>query len=350
MFPLPRTHSSLKNIVSQPITLVIGDASVTMPALHLSVDSCARHLGFADAFSVDLPFLTDYFTDPSVLPMWGALGNPELELLCFNPSVHDYAMLSADALIALIERHGAAMSSEDELLELILSLGPNFAPLFAFVKFDFVSAPGLATFMNAVGFAHAHDSVWAGAASRLIDHGPPPPVIDSLILQKFPPHFQEFRFGKFTLLWRGSRDGFASGDYHKRCNGHANLLTVVRDENGNVFGGYSPIKSQTTQNCQWIPDMQSKSFIFTLVNPNGVPPRKFVLRDRSCAVTFRSSRGPAFGRGDLFLGGNCSTNIHKNTAALGNAYANDTGLDGRTLLTGTKAFRVKEVEVFEICK
>jgi GTPase SAR1 family protein len=27
------------------------------------------------------------------------------------------------------------------------------------------------------------------------------------------------------LLWRGSRDGFRSRDFHRRCDGHANTLT-----------------------------------------------------------------------------------------------------------------------------
>jgi len=33
---------------------------------------------------------------------------------------------------------------------------------------------------------------------------------------------------KWTLLYRGTRDGFGSDDFHSRCNGHANTLTILK--------------------------------------------------------------------------------------------------------------------------
>jgi hypothetical protein len=47
----------------------------------------------------------------------------------------------------------------------------------------------------------------------------------------------------------------------------------------------------------------------------------------------------------------CSEKGNANTIGatfLGNPYTNDTGLDGRTVFTGSRAFQVKEIEVFEI--
>jgi hypothetical protein len=38
--------------------------------------------------------------------------------------------------------------------------------------------------------------------------------------------FAEFRGKRFTLLWRGSRDGFGARDFHVRCDDHAPILAV----------------------------------------------------------------------------------------------------------------------------
>jgi hypothetical protein len=49
-------------------------------------------------------------------------------------------------------------------------------------------------------------------------------------------------------LWRGSRDGFGSGDFHSRCDGHANTVTLIEtaasehDVGDFVFGGFTPVK------------------------------------------------------------------------------------------------------------
>jgi hypothetical protein len=76
------------------------------------------------------------------------------------------------------------------------------------------------------------------ALSTLADRAPP----DSAVLTAFPALFSEFRGKRFKPLWRGSRDGFGASDFHRRCDGHANTLTVILDTNGNVFGGFTPVE------------------------------------------------------------------------------------------------------------
>jgi hypothetical protein len=46
----------------------------------------------------------------------------------------------------------------------------------------------------------------------------------------------------FNLLWRGSRDEFTAEAFHRRCNRHANTLTLILDSGGNVFGGFTPVE------------------------------------------------------------------------------------------------------------
>jgi hypothetical protein len=44
---------------------------------------------------------------------------------------------------------------------------------------------------------------------------------------------------KFTLLYRGSRDGFSSNVFHSKCDGHLNTLTIVRaKESSYIFRIY----------------------------------------------------------------------------------------------------------------
>jgi hypothetical protein len=52
----------------------------------------------------------------------------------------------------------------------------------------------------------------------------------SLIVVDFPALFTEFGGKRFTLLWRGSRDGFGARDFHRRCDGHARTLTLIQDK------------------------------------------------------------------------------------------------------------------------
>jgi hypothetical protein len=51
----------------------------------------------------------------------------------------------------------------------------------------------------------------------------------------FPAPFAEFGGKRFTLLWRGSRDGFSARDFHSLCDGHAPTLTLIQDTEGNIF-------------------------------------------------------------------------------------------------------------------
>jgi hypothetical protein len=51
---------------------------------------------------------------------------------------------------------------------------------------------------------------------------------------------------------------------------------------------------------------------------------------------------------DIGVSDNCNANTGSDTLSFGNIYTNDTGLDGKTVFTGSEHFQVKEIEVFEI--
>jgi hypothetical protein len=174
-----------------------------------------------------------------------------------------------------------------------------------------------------------------------------------------PEIFAEFRKKHFDLLWRGSRDGFKPQEFHGRCDGHANTLTVILDTEGNIFGGFTPVKWQSRvwngevgneNNCLKA-DHNLKSFVFTLKNPHNISARRFALKAemKHQAVYCWDQCGPCFGYylADISVCDGCNVNTF-NSTFLGRTYTNDTGLNEKIVFTGSEKFRVKEIEVFEI--
>jgi hypothetical protein len=169
---------------------------------------------------------------------------------------------------------------------------------------------------------------------------------NSAILPDFPKLFERFKKKQFTLLWRGSRDGFGCGDFHGCCDGHPNILTVILDTKGNIFGGFTPVEWESSWTDKADPSL--KSFLFTLKNPHNFPARKFVLKAEKNkeAICCYSNWGPHFS--DIGVYNSCNATNDSFSFSFGRTYRNDTGLDGKTFFTGSSRFQVREIEVFEL--
>jgi hypothetical protein len=171
-------------------------------------------------------------------------------------------------------------------LERLLRLGDEYRPLLSRIEIRFLSAAALAILSE--HFVFPPECVCCSILDLLLPPAPPPPPQsgwNSAIVADFPKLFEDFNQHEFTLLWRGSCDGFSAHDFHSRCDGHPNTLTVILDTNGNIFGGFTPVewesrkpKSQyDSRNCQKS-DPSLTSFLFTLKNPHNVPARRFALK------------------------------------------------------------------------
>ena len=93
------------------------------------------------------------------------------------------------------------------------------------------------------------------------------------------------------------------------------------------------------------------SFLFSLVNPSGLPPTKIPLKagQEGSAIYCYSNCGPAFGAGnDLYI----ANSPHSNSSyvSLNNTYQCPAGQNGNTFLTGNQNFTVNEMEVFVLEK
>jgi hypothetical protein len=186
-------------------------------------------------------------------------------------------------------------------------------------------------------------------------------AMDSRIISDFPAIFDEFRGKWFSLLWRGSRDGFKPNVLHNRCDGHSHTLTMIHDTDGNIFGGYTPLEWESrewngnrdeTNSCLKC-DNRLKSFIFTLKNPHNIPAKRFALKEdrKQWAIFCEPTYVPIFGcyPADIDIRGNCHIKGGlSSTDGFGTTYTNDTGLAGGTVLTSSPKFTVKDIEVFEI--
>jgi hypothetical protein len=162
-------------------------------------------------------------------------------------------------------------------------------------------------------------------------------------------HSMLWRPGCCPLLWRGSRDGFSAAEFHRRCDGRERTLTLIRDLNGNIFGGFAAPSWESPFFAKTKADGKSESFLFTLRNPFNLDPQQFKLsRGReSSAIRVSSKICGCFGDDDLLINDGCNVNS-SHSRGLGSTYQNGTGIDGRFVFSGSETFIVKEIEVFEV--
>jgi hypothetical protein len=208
------------------------------------------------------------------------------------------------------------------------------------IQLGFLSWDGLS--LLADHFEIPSESAWQCAA-EVIMHS----LLSSVIISDFPAIFVEFRGKRFSLLWRGIRDGFGASDFHGRCDGYVNTLTVILDTDRNIFGGFTPVEWDSTS--RYKANYSLKSFVFTLKNPHNVKARRFVLKakEKDDAIYWDDNPGLSF-YGGIHVSNHCNTVTFSSTESFGKASTNDTGLDGDTFVTGSHYFKVKEIEVVEI--
>jgi hypothetical protein len=275
-------------------------------------------------------------------------------------SADDIALLEIETLHAVLSSDSLKLESEDWLLRLLLfDLGPQYASLLDYVRYEYLSSEGIALFLDQISFCDVTDAIWNSLALRMKGYHDPlveerrymnsSPNFSSQILSDLPPLFSDLAGKRFILLWRGSRDGFGRADFHGRCDGRGNTLTIILDSSGFVFGGFTPQPWDSSN--KWKSDDSLKSFIFSLKNPHNVQPRKFALKSdqKHRAIYCGSGYGPIFGEAnDIGVTDKCNESGQSFSGGFGDTYTNDTGLSGRTFFTGSPNFTVAEIEVFEI--
>eukprot|EP01083_Nonionella_stella_P306890 1076576_1 len=112
---------------------------------------------------------------------------------------------------------------------------------------------------------------------------------------------------RWSLLYRGSRDGFTANVFHNKCDGKAKTLSIIRTDSNNVFGGYASVP--WTSNGGYAAD--NDAFILLIRSSKNYPPQVFTQKEenKQYAVFQYSSYMCIFGGGhDIHVTDNCNTN------------------------------------------
>ena len=139
---------------------------------------------------------------------------------------------------------------------------------------------------------------------------------------------------KYRLLFRASENSYNASNFHSKCDGYNNTLTLVKTTNGKIFGGFT--------DATWDQSSSNKSgsngFIFSLDN-NEI----YYNKNSSYNIYGDSNYGPYFGSGDLYISDNCRNN--NSNESMGGSYENN----GKTYpLTGDSNFLVEDYEVYQL--
>ena len=211
--------------------------------------------------------------------------------------------------------------------------------------------------------ASAQVPLFANAPSAIVGV----PAWADALDQWLPPPPREDMQTELQLLYRASRDGWKSQDFHAACDGiQGATLVVIREIQGHVFGGFT----ETSWGSQISSHTSPQAFIYSLSNPSGAAPSRMPLKNPAVryAVMHDSAVGPCFGSypdlcvaPDAHLNDDSSTSLYTydwpteevegerlEFTSVGDRHACPQERDGETFLTGACAFRAAEVEVFRV--
>ena len=153
------------------------------------------------------------------------------------------------------------------------------------------------------------------------------------------------------LIYRGTRDGLTNNVFHNKCDNNGETITLIKNEKGNIFGGYASISWISNSNGTFY--SAPESFLFTLSNIYNLEPTKFPSKNDQKEVLQNSNYGPLFGKGkDLAVYGDILKD--GGWSNFPNTYQDILG-KGKSIFTGdsnnsNNQFKIKEIEVFKIFK
>jgi hypothetical protein len=144
---------------------------------------------------------------------------------------------------------------------------------------------------------------------------------------------------KFNLLYRASRDGDTTKEFHEKCDNKGATLTVIKLRNSEgIIGGYNPLKWDSSNGSF---KRTRDSFIFSFTNRTNLQTGKvgYSNGDKNSIICY-PDYGPIFGYNNLYLGnGTWVSNPDNNLCSYPK-------LDG----IPSGSFNVDDFEVFQVIK
>lgn len=143
----------------------------------------------------------------------------------------------------------------------------------------------------------------------------------------------------FTLVYRGSRDGYTATAFHLNCDGKGKTVTIIKTSINYVFGGYTDALWDGTG----VYKTDANAFLFSLRQAGFSNSQKFLINSASTgyAIMCNASSGPVFGSdihvNDNFNGATNNLFCYYYQCTYGPYYLNG----------GSSTFTVDEIEVFQ---
>ena len=161
------------------------------------------------------------------------------------------------------------------------------------------------------------------------------------------------------LIYQGSRDGFRANDFHRVCDDKGPTATLIKSEEGHVFGGYTSV-SWTSPNSV-ILQKDDNAFLFLIHGHEWILNQVHLTKKILPMYFYRSEIlgdspvihnrdcGPCFGKGDLVISDKCNEN-DQSQSNFPNSFSNTFGFglkeNGKYLLAGKDKFKVMEISVY----
>ena len=155
-------------------------------------------------------------------------------------------------------------------------------------------------------------------------------------------------YKKMELLYRGSRDGTTSLDFHNKCDHKGPTICLYENDKGYIFGGYAPIPWTCYEGGNWFKN--DESFEFTLTNIHGTEPTKFPHNSGKDSFYHGKDFGPTFD--DFYIDkdyskGECNLYFPRGFKDILNK--------GKSIFSGDfndkiSSVKIKEIEVFKVSK
>ena len=180
---------------------------------------------------------------------------------------------------------------------------------------------------------------------------------DSLILthknQRDLSKMLPFKDAKWKLMYRATLDGFSAKNFHEKCDGVKKTLTVIKSQQGFIFGGYT----DEAWSSKYASVNDTNAFLFSLLNPSNSP---IVIKCNHLenAIYCNPNNLSIFGgiydfkeyQNDLFIADNSNLNANS-YSNLGHSYTHHLfkyeSPEAGTFFNGTKYFQTNEIEVFQ---
>jgi hypothetical protein len=146
-------------------------------------------------------------------------------------SVDEIRRLDKHTLHHLLSSPSLRLESEGQFLRFLIDLGSDYFEFFHYIEPIFLTANGISLFGNSLPFDYVSEAIWHKLfirfenkpdetilICRFLNSVPSVKSLESNILQSIPQILKDFEAKTWRLLYRGTRDGFGSANFHSKCD------------------------------------------------------------------------------------------------------------------------------------